>query len=378
MERKILRALINKEDKIIIPSSKSNNDIRLIMERIKSIYIYDYPFLKNIKYQISSDEGVFKSNQVLKFIYNNHNNDDSSFKIPNNNIYNEYEEEKEDFLEDVNEKKVFQITDNGQSSFSRYMTLDKGVIFEIITKNPNRVISILKNEYKKIVSAEEGICEVEMKAMQIGSTCKVILEFKLTMNLRQFLDHRKKGNAKAISIYKMLTHNGDIPATIVALLAFAYLQKNVKYARDYANDIANGIDGDKHMTYGALVKKNAVCEGYAWAFIRIMNAKGVDAKLCMGTLNGIDHAWAIVKIGDKWYNVDPTLHPQDGYIWVHNFLVSDEKLCSEGYSIDQSEERCYDKTYEDFSIIKQDLNANKEVYIRKGANVELINSVFRS
>ncbi|MGN1326516.1 MAG: transglutaminase domain-containing protein [Clostridia bacterium] len=63
--------------------------------------------------------------------------------------------------------------------------------------------------------------------------------------------------------------------------------------------------------YGALVKKTAVCEGYAEAFKYILDALKIPCIIVSGeAMNSQgeteNHAWNYVKLNDKWYAVDVT------------------------------------------------------------------------
>lgn len=83
-----------------------------------------------------------------------------------------------------------------------------------------------------------------------------------------------------------------------------YLIDNIEYDESYK---CIGI----YSVYGALVKKLAVCEGYAKAFKYILNSAGIECELVQGKATNSSgktesHAWNIVKIDDKWYNVDVT------------------------------------------------------------------------
>lgn len=55
--------------------------------------------------------------------------------------------------------------------------------------------------------------------------------------------------------------------------------------------------------YGALVKKKALCEGYAKAFSYLCNMVGIENVIVTGITN-VDHMWNMVKVNDKWYHVD--------------------------------------------------------------------------
>ena len=54
--------------------------------------------------------------------------------------------------------------------------------------------------------------------------------------------------------------------------------------------------------YGALVNKEAVCEGYAKAYKLLLNAMGIE---CDVVINA-EHAWNVVQLEGKWYLVDVT------------------------------------------------------------------------
>ena len=62
----------------------------------------------------------------------------------------------------------------------------------------------------------------------------------------------------------------------------------------------------KYTAYAALCKKKAVCQGYSTLFYRMCEEAGVDAKVITGSSKGENHAWDIVEIKGKYYNVDST------------------------------------------------------------------------
>lgn len=64
---------------------------------------------------------------------------------------------------------------------------------------------------------------------------------------------------------------------------------------------------DSGNIYGALVGKEAICDGYAKAFQYLMALKGIDCIYFQGESNsGTPHAWNAVFIEDSWYYVDVT------------------------------------------------------------------------
>ncbi len=73
------------------------------------------------------------------------------------------------------------------------------------------------------------------------------------------------------------------------------------------------IDGKfGHSAYGALIEGRAVCEGYARAFQYLLNRAGINCMIAVGTSRGENHAWNMVKLGGKWYYVDPTWNDGKG------------------------------------------------------------------
>lgn len=84
---------------------------------------------------------------------------------------------------------------------------------------------------------------------------------------------------------------------------YDYLCENIVY--DYTN-LNNEAYTLKYSAYAALIKGTAVCQGYANLFYRLANAVGLDARIVSGTSRGQGHAWNIVKVDGKYYNIDST------------------------------------------------------------------------
>ena len=74
--------------------------------------------------------------------------------------------------------------------------------------------------------------------------------------------------------------------------------------------------------YAALINKTSVCQGYANLFYRLALELGVDARVITGTGNGGPHAWNIVRVGTKYYNLDATWDA--GKSTYEYFLCSEE------------------------------------------------------
>lgn len=86
-------------------------------------------------------------------------------------------------------------------------------------------------------------------------------------------------------------------------------------------------DGDRvHDAYGALINGKAVCEGYTKAFQYLLQKVGIQSFMATGTGNGGKHAWNIVRIDGKYYNVDLTWDDQESDTFHAYFNLTDERI----------------------------------------------------
>lgn len=110
-------------------------------------------------------------------------------------------------------------------------------------------------------------------------------------------------------------------------------------------------DGDRvHDAYGALINGKAVCEGYTKAFQYLLQKVGIQSFMATGTGNGDLHAWNIVRIDGKYYNVDLTWDDVKSDIIYTYFNITDEEIKSLSHILD--------KESEDFAPVCTSTDAN--------------------
>ena len=110
-------------------------------------------------------------------------------------------------------------------------------------------------------------------------------------------------------------------------------------------------DGDRvHDAYGALVDGKAVCDGYTKAFQYLLQRVGIQSFMVTGIGNGVKHAWNIVRIDGKYYNVDLTWDDQKSDIIYTYFNITDEEIKSLSHILD--------KESEDFAPVCTSTDAN--------------------
>lgn len=111
----------------------------------------------------------------------------------------------------------------------------------------------------------------------------------------------KQANKKANAIIRrIITDNMTRKQKLRAI--HDYLVKNCAYdesASEYGYD-------DAYTAYGCLVKKTAVCQGYAGAFNLLAAKVGICSIAVPGEAGGGSHAWNYVKNGSKYRYIDVT------------------------------------------------------------------------
>ena len=89
----------------------------------------------------------------------------------------------------------------------------------------------------------------------------------------------------------------------------------IKTAYDYLVNHVSYIDWDQgegaNAAFGALVRDQAACSGYARAFKALCDAMGVSCYYIHST--GNDHQWNMVEFNDGYYFVDVEANDSSGF-----------------------------------------------------------------
>ena len=126
-----------------------------------------------------------------------------------------------------------------------------------------------------------------------------------------------------------------------ALSLYNYLAAQTAYSEDYPQ--AGGI---QRNAYGAIVNRDAVCVGYAYAYMELLSRCGIRS-VVVGS-KAMNHQWNLVLIRGNWYHVDvtwgdPLRYGKDanGVISHDYFLLSDAAISDSDH-----EHHGWTKTYE--------------------------------
>lgn len=142
-----------------------------------------------------------------------------------------------------------------------------------------------------------------------------------------------------------------------------YLIKNCAFEENYRGGERTG-DEDYYKAYGALVNRKAVCNGYAEAMNLLLNTAGISCKMVVGTADGTDHAWNIVKLSDGWYQVDATWDDptpdREGMVQYDYFNLTDEQMAKSHQWNREDYEACTQTQYNYFIYYNQVCSSYEE------------------
>ena len=92
---------------------------------------------------------------------------------------------------------------------------------------------------------------------------------------------------------------------------YEYIYTNVQYDKIHKTNVHYHLDS---TAYAALIYKNASCQGYSVLASRLLLEVGIDNKIVTGYAIKENkeeyHAWNLVKLGNKYYNMDITWDKQ--------------------------------------------------------------------
>ncbi|WP_026524056.1 MULTISPECIES: leucine-rich repeat protein [unclassified Butyrivibrio] len=121
------------------------------------------------------------------------------------------------------------------------------------------------------------------------------IDSQITQGLNSYLSYIRSNNF--VSSWPAVTEQR----------VYDYYSEDIDY--DYACAADKSVTGAfnlSHTAWGSLHEQFAVCDGYSAGFEMIMDSLGIDSMVIGGIGNGGGHAWNIVKLDGRWYEVDTT------------------------------------------------------------------------
>ena len=141
--------------------------------------------------------------------------------------------------------------------------------------------------------------EVDFAVTKSGSYYYYTFTFNMTYITT--LTQRDKLDVKVNSLIKSFKFTNKTTVYEKIKKVYDYVCKNITYAKDSSSVKV-------YSAYYALIKKKAVCQGFATLLYKIYKTMGIPTRVIAGdsTFSGNKHGWNIVKIGKYYYNMDAT------------------------------------------------------------------------
>ena len=152
-------------------------------------------------------------------------------------------------------------------------------------------------------------------------------------------------------INRIISQNitSDMSEYDIAKILHDYIVINTEF--DSENLEQNTLSDSVYTAKGALIDHLAVCQGYSEAYLLLTTAAGLECKIISGTANGDNHAWNIVKIDGKWYNVDVTWDDPTNTVKTgtanlkYNYFLIPDSVMYQDHKPDGDVLKCTSDTY---------------------------------
>lgn len=162
-----------------------------------------------------------------------------------------------------------------------------------------------------------------------------------------------------------------------------YLVSNFEYdtnavvngeVSEYATRISDFLDTHK-----------GVCEAYAYTFKALCNLSGIECHVIAGTLDGVGHAWNLIKLDGNYYHVDVTADdpvPDEAGHVFYNYLNLTDARISRTHTFENKWYECTATQYDYFirngltvsssaefnAFIERELSAGKTTIVFRAVN----------
>jgi hypothetical protein len=165
----------------------------------------------------------------------------------------------------------------------------------------------------------------KVTALKAGTTKVMASTGGKTLECKVRVFKRNKKNCLKVIYSKYVKREMTDYEKIYA--AHAWLIKNVKYDKTLYK--TGTVPYISHTAKGTFNKGVAVCDGYAKAFIIIMQHYRIPCIM----VTGGQHAWNMVKIKNKWYHIDCTYDDpvvngsfNNKHVFMDFFLKTDQEM----------------------------------------------------
>lgn len=193
--------------------------------------------------------------------------------------------------------------------------------FGITTTNVEEIISNLVNTNPQIFYIEKwGWSSYSSEVVELNFVYDDSVE-----NIRA----KQKQVDRAVEEALESVDTSSMTEEEIALAFHDYLAANIAYDKD--NFQNNTLPEYAYDIYGAFVEKKAVCQGYALAYMYLLQKENIPCGIASS--DAANHAWNVIEIDGKWYHADATwddpTYDNLGRVMHNYFLISTDTLLSD-------------------------------------------------
>ena len=299
---------------IVIYLTINSDSSDVIYEFVGEKYISDDDEIQTSVKEVESNESI---TEKFKLLFNTTTESQETYN------YSAQNSESKFFYEQLNdyEKKIYNgLQENKNNLKSGTYVINYGNTFSSILDKENGS-ELLGNYYQTAVetfthdNSDLFFLNVNKMYLNIETTKRLgSTTYKVYIAPQANGNYYADGFSSQEQVEMAMNQIEDIKNKLVSTLSgnkykdilkiHDYLVDNIEYDQTYHSIGTYSI-------YGALVKKTAVCEGYAKAYKYLLNSAGIECEILQGigknsSGNTESHAWNAVYLDNKWYLVDVT------------------------------------------------------------------------
>ena len=209
---------------------------------------------------------------------------------------------------------------------------------EYISRNIKNITDNILKKYDNVKTSNDfDYLDNDIKSMKFNTTWNVLggkiqitVDYLDDSDEQSYVDGRIKGVLKRLK----LKNKSDY---LKIKTIHDWITKNVKY--DHSKKYYSAYAG---LRYG-----KTVCQGYAMLTYKMLTEAGINCRIISGKANNGEmteaHAWNIVQLDGKWYNIDTTW--DDGTSSYKYFLIGDKQMSRDHFSSSRFMETKFRKHY---------------------------------
>lgn len=248
-------------------------------------------------------------------------------------------------IEDDSTTRILNSADINNLIFTNIGQYNSDINFTVIDpaySDPQVVLQQIKDMLDKY-NETSYIDSVDITNYRISITEDVIVnKYNLHVNYRFSKDQITQMNAAVSAKVQEIISSIITPGMTEyqkEVTIHDYIAKNTSY--NYNSFISKQENPEDHTAYGVLIKHVGVCDGYATAFKKLLDAAGVENIIVVGTAEGQNHAWNIVKLDGQYYQVDvtfdsPFVRGTSRQIMTHNYFNVTDSVMAQDHVWDRS------------------------------------------